>query len=67
MRITSLAVTAVVLFFSVPSFSQSWFEYDNRADSFSVMTGNAKGCLLGFVTPMHGVASRGQGVERDWD
>lgn len=25
------------------------------------------GCLLGFVTPMHGDAARGHGVERDWD
>lgn len=27
----------------------------------------AKGCLLGFVTPMHGDAARGDGVEREWD
>ena len=27
----------------------------------------AKGCLLGFVTPMHGDASRGNGVELEWD
>ena len=27
----------------------------------------ATGCLLGFVTPMHGDASRGHGVEKDWD
>ena len=27
----------------------------------------ANGCLLGFVTPMHGDASRGHGVEKDWD
>ena len=26
-----------------------------------------KGCLLGFVTPMHGDAARGHGVERQWD
>lgn len=25
------------------------------------------GCLLGFVTPMHGDAARGHGIERDWD
>ena len=25
------------------------------------------GCLLGFVTPMHGDAARGHGVEKDWD
>jgi len=26
-----------------------------------------KGCLLGFVTPMHGDAARGHGVELEWD
>jgi len=25
------------------------------------------GCLLGFVTPMHGDAARGHGVEKQWD
>lgn len=25
------------------------------------------GCLLGFVTPMHGDEARGHGVERHWD
>lgn len=28
--------------------------------------GNA-GCLLGFVTPLHGDLARGHGVEREWD
>ena len=27
----------------------------------------AKGCLLGFVTPMHGDAARGDGVAIEWD
>jgi uncharacterized protein DUF6152 len=27
----------------------------------------AKGCLLGFVTPIHGDKARGHGVEREWD
>jgi hypothetical protein len=27
----------------------------------------ARGCLLGFVTPLHGDAARGHGVEREWD
>ena len=27
----------------------------------------ARGCLLGFVTPMHGDAARGNGVEIEWD
>ena len=27
----------------------------------------SNGCLLGFVTPMHGDAARGHGIERDWD
>ena len=26
-----------------------------------------KGCLLGFITPMHGDAARGNGVELEWD
>lgn len=25
------------------------------------------GCLLGFVTPLHGDQARGHGVERQWD
>jgi hypothetical protein len=32
-----------------------------------VLRDGAKGCLLGFVTPMHGDAARGDGVEREWD
>ena len=27
----------------------------------------SRGCLLGFVTPMHGDAARGHGVEHEWD
>ena len=27
----------------------------------------ARGCLLGFVTPMHGDMARGHGIEREWD
>jgi hypothetical protein len=27
----------------------------------------ANGCLLGFITPMHGDVARGHGVEREWD
>ena len=27
----------------------------------------SNGCLLGFVTPQHGEAARGHGVEREWD
>ena len=27
----------------------------------------ANGCLLGYVTPMHGDQARGAGVEREWD
>jgi hypothetical protein len=27
----------------------------------------ANGCLLGFITPMHGDTERGHGVEREWD
>ena len=26
-----------------------------------------KGCLLGFITPMHGDNARGHGVEIEWD
>ena len=27
----------------------------------------SNGCLLGFITPMHGDVERGHGVERHWD
>ena len=27
----------------------------------------SNGCLLGYVTPMHGDAARGHGVEKEWD
>ena len=27
----------------------------------------ANGCLLGFITPMHGDKARGHGVEIEWD
>ena len=27
----------------------------------------ANGCLLGFITPLHGDAARGHGVEHEWD
>ena len=27
----------------------------------------ANSCLLGFLTPMHGDAARGHGVEKEWD
>lgn len=27
----------------------------------------AKGCLLGFITPLHGDSARGDGIEREWD
>jgi hypothetical protein len=27
----------------------------------------SNGCLLGFLTPMHGDAARGHGVEKEWD
>ena len=27
----------------------------------------ANGCLLWFITPLHGDAARGHGVEREWD
>ena len=27
----------------------------------------SNGCLLGYVTPMHGDQARGNGVERDWE
>ena len=28
---------------------------------------NANGCLLGFLTPMHGDVARGHGIEKEWD
>lgn len=32
-----------------------------------VLRDGARACLLGFVTPMHGDAARGHGVEHEWD
>ena len=34
---------------------------------FALLRDGAKGCLLGFITPMHGDAARGNGVEIEWD
>ena len=28
---------------------------------------NGNGCLLGFLTPMHGDMARGHGIEKEWD
>ena len=28
---------------------------------------NSNGCLLGFLTPLHGDKARGDGVETEWD
>jgi hypothetical protein len=27
----------------------------------------SNGCLLGFLTPMHGDTARGHGIEKEWD
>jgi len=32
-----------------------------------VLRDGGKGCLLGFVTPMHGDKARGDGIEHQWD
>ncbi len=32
-----------------------------------VLKDGSNGCLLGFVTPMHGDPARGHGIEKDWD
>ena len=32
-----------------------------------VLRDGASGCLLGFITPLHGDAARGHGIEREWD
>jgi hypothetical protein len=32
-----------------------------------VLRDGGKGCLLGFVTPMHGDKARGHGIELEWD
>jgi hypothetical protein len=32
-----------------------------------VLRDGANGCLLGFITPLHGDGARGHGVEREWD
>ena len=33
----------------------------------NLLKDGSNGCLLGFVTPFHGDAARGHGVEREWD
>ena len=32
-----------------------------------VLKDGSRGCLLGFVTPMHGDKARGHGLELEWD
>jgi hypothetical protein len=32
-----------------------------------ILRDGANGCLLGFITPLHGDNARGHGVEREWD
>jgi len=32
-----------------------------------ILKDGSTGCLLGFLTPMHGDVARGHGVEKDWD
>lgn len=32
-----------------------------------VLRDGANGCLLGFITPLHGDVARGHGIEREWD
>jgi Family of unknown function (DUF6152) len=32
-----------------------------------VLRDGGNGCLLGFITPLHGDVARGHGVEREWD
>lgn len=32
-----------------------------------VLRDGSNGCLLGFVTPMHGDKARGHGIELEWD
>lgn len=32
-----------------------------------VLRDGGNGCLLGFITPLHGDAARGDGVEQEWD
>lgn len=32
-----------------------------------VLRDGTNGCLLGFVTPLHGDPARGHGIEREWD
>jgi len=32
-----------------------------------ILRDGGNGCLLGFITPLHGDGARGHGVEREWD
>ena len=46
-------------------------EYIKAGDQIKVrchvLRDGSRGCLLGFLTPMHGDVARGHGVEKDWD
>ena len=46
-------------------------EYVRTGDTIRVrchrLRDGANGCLLGFVTPLHGDLERGHGIEREWD
>ena len=40
---------------------------DNIKIRCHLLKDGSNGCLLGFVTPVHGDAARGHGVEKEWD
>lgn len=40
---------------------------DRIAVRCHLLRDGSNGCLLGFVTPMHGDPARGDGVELEWD
>ena len=42
-------------------------QFDDPEYALELLRDGSNGCLLGFVTPMHGDLARGHGVEKDWD
>jgi hypothetical protein len=40
---------------------------DNIKVRCHVLRDGTNGCLLGFVTPMHGDPARAHGIEKEWD
>ena len=42
-------------------------QFPQPRSAHHLLRDGGKGCLLGFVTPMHGDKARGHGIEIEWD